>query len=50
MLVNRIAFGAALAAGKVPGVTADPSLMAPGVSDPVRVAALALGDPAFQKR
>jgi uncharacterized protein (DUF1800 family) len=50
MLVNRIAFGAALAAGKVPGVTADPSVLAPGAADPVRVAALALGEPAFQKR
>ena len=50
MLVNRITFGAALAAGKVPGVTADPSVLAPGVPDPVRVAALAFGEPAFQKR
>ena len=50
MLVNRIAFGAALAAGKVPGVSADPSALAPGAADPIRVAALALGEPAFQKR
>ena len=50
MLVNRITFGAALAAGKVPGVTADPSVLAPGGPDPARVAALAFGEPAFQKR
>jgi uncharacterized protein (DUF1800 family) len=50
MLVNRIAFGAALAAGKVPGVTADPAALAPGAPDAVRDAALALGEPAFQKR
>jgi uncharacterized protein (DUF1800 family) len=50
MLVNRIAFGGALAAGKIPGVTADPSRLAPAAPDPVAAAALALGEPAFQKR
>jgi hypothetical protein len=45
MLVNRITFGAALAAGKIPGVTADPSRPRAGSPDPVRVAALALGEP-----
>jgi uncharacterized protein (DUF1800 family) len=50
MLVNRIAFGAALAARKIPGVTADPSVLAPGAADPAREAALTLGEPAFQKR
>jgi uncharacterized protein (DUF1800 family) len=50
MLVNRIAFGGALAAGKIPGVTADASRLAPAASDPVPAAALALGEPAFQKR
>ena len=49
-LVNRLAFGAALAAGKIPGVMADPARIAPGASDPVRVAALALGGPDFQKK
>jgi uncharacterized protein (DUF1800 family) len=50
MLVNRITFGAALAAGKIPGVTADASRLAPGAADPVPAAALALAEPSFQMR
>jgi len=49
-LVNRIAFGAALAGGRIPGVETDPSRLASGAPDPVRAAALALAEPAFQKR
>ncbi len=49
-LMNRLGFGAALAAGKIPGVTADPARIASGAPDPVRVAALALGGPDFQKK
>ena len=49
-LLNRLNFGAALAAGRIPGVGGDPALLAPGSPDPVRVAALALGSPEFQKR
>jgi uncharacterized protein (DUF1800 family) len=50
MLVNRIAFGAALAAGKIQGVATDASRLAPAAPDPVSAAALALGEPAFQKK
>jgi uncharacterized protein (DUF1800 family) len=50
VLVNRLSFGVALAAGRIPGVTGDPSHLAPGAPDPVRAAALALGAPAFQKK
>jgi uncharacterized protein (DUF1800 family) len=49
-LLNRLNFGAALAAGRIPGVGGDPALLASGSPDPVRVAALALGSPEFQKR
>ena len=49
-LLNRLNFGAALAAGRIPGVSGDPALLASGSPDPVRVAALALGSPEFQKR
>ena len=49
-LVNRIAFGQALAAGRIPGVTVDPPRLAPGAPDSVRVAGLALSEPGFQKR
>jgi uncharacterized protein (DUF1800 family) len=49
-LVNRIAFAAALAAGRIPGVTADATRLVPGAGEPVAAAALALGGPAFQKR
>ncbi|MFI5119507.1 MAG: DUF1800 family protein [Thermoanaerobaculia bacterium] len=48
-LLNRLNFAAALAAGRIPGVSGDPALLAHG-PDPVRVAALALGSPEFQKR
>jgi uncharacterized protein (DUF1800 family) len=50
VLVNRLSFGVALAAGRIPGVTGDPSHLARGAPDPVRAAALALGAPAFQKK
>jgi uncharacterized protein (DUF1800 family) len=50
MLVSRIAFGGALAAGNVPGVAVDASRIAPNSPDPVPAAALALAEPAFQKR
>ena len=49
-LLNRLNFAAALAAGRIPGVSRNPALLAPGSPDPVRVAALALGSPEFQKR
>ena len=49
-LLNRLNFAAALAAGRIPGVSRDLALLAPGSPDPVRVAALALGSPEFQKR
>ena len=50
MLVNRIAFASALATGRIPGVTVDASRLAPGAFDPAPAAALALAEPAFQKR
>ncbi len=50
VLLNRLSFGAALAAGRIAGVTGDPSHLAPGAPDPVLVAALSLGAPAFQKK
>ena len=49
-LVNRLAFGSALAAGRIPGVSGDPARLAPGAADPVAAAALVLGGPDFQKR
>jgi hypothetical protein len=49
-LVNRLAFGSALAAGRIPGVSGDPARLAPGAADPAAAAALVLGGPDFQKR
>jgi uncharacterized protein (DUF1800 family) len=49
-LMNRVTFCAALAAGKMPGVAADPALFVRNAADPVRAAALVLGGPDFQRR